>query len=85
MNSEITIKQNIENALKNFDQQPLRDAATAFFNILGYFSKMVGNDGIDGDRFDRLMASALETANPSDRLHVEDWKILSPNLASEGR
>ena len=74
MNSEITIKQNIENALKNFDQQPLRDAATAFFNILGYFSKMVGNDGIDGDRFDRLMASALETANPSDRLHVEDWK-----------
>ena len=62
MNSE-AIKRNIENNLKNFDQQPLRDAATAFLNILGYRSKMVGNDDIDSIRFDRLIAAALETAN----------------------
>ena len=51
MNSEITIKQNIENALKNFGNQSLREAATTFLNTLGYYSKRVGNDDIDSDRF----------------------------------
>ena len=74
MNSEITIKQNIQSALKNFDNQPLREAATTLLNTLGYYSKRVGNDAIDSNRFDRLVESALDTANPSDKLRVEDWQ-----------
>ena len=74
MNSEITIRQNIENTLKNFDNQPLREAATTLLNTLGYYSKRVGNDAIDSNRFDRLVESALDTANPSDKLRIEDWQ-----------
>ncbi len=77
MNSEITIKQNIEKALNNFldNQQPLREAATKLLSTLGYCSKMVGNDDIDRVRCDRLIAAALETANPSDQLRVDDWQF----------
>ena len=74
MNSDITIKQNIENPLKHFDNQPLRDAATKLLNTLGYYSKRVGNDAIDTDRFNRLVESALDTANPSQKLRVDDWQ-----------
>ncbi len=74
MNSEITIRQNIENALKNFNNQPLREAATTFLNTLGYYSKRVGNDAIDKERFDRLFESALDTANPSDKLRIDEWQ-----------
>ncbi|MCY4552743.1 MAG: hypothetical protein OXC79_03640, partial [Candidatus Poribacteria bacterium] len=74
MNSEITIKQNIENALRNFDNQPLREAATTLLNTLGYYSKRVGNDEIDSNRFDRLVESALDTAKPSDKLRIEEWQ-----------
>ena len=76
MNSDITIKQNIENALKNFDNQPLREAATILLNTLGYYSKRVGNDAIDSNRFDRLVDSALDTAKPSDKLRIEEWQSL---------
>ena len=74
MNSDIATKQNIENALKNFDNQPLREVATTLLNTLGYHSQLVGNDAIDTGRFERLMASALETANPSDKLCIDDWQ-----------
>ena len=74
MNSEITIRQNIENALKNFDNQPLREAATTLLNTLGYYSKRVGNDAIDSNRFERLFESALDTAKPSDKLRIEEWQ-----------
>ena len=74
MNSDITIKQNIENTLKNFDNQPLREAATKFLNTLGYYSKRVGNDAIDSNRFDSLVDSALDTAKPSDKLRIEEWQ-----------
>ena len=73
MNSEITIRRNIENALKAFDEQPLREASTALLNTLGYYSKLVGRDEIDSVRFDGFMEAALETANPSQRLRVDDW------------
>ena len=73
MNSE-TIRHNIEANLQNFDQHPLREAATTFLNTLGYYSKLVGNDGIDNDRFERLIETALETANPSQRLRIDDWQ-----------
>ena len=43
MNAQ-TIKHNIENTLKHFDNQPLREAATKLLNTLGYYSKRVGND-----------------------------------------
>ena len=76
MNSEITIKQNIEKVLNNFldDQQPLREASTIFLNTLGYHSQFVGNDDIDSNRFDRLIATAIETANPSEKLRIDDWQ-----------
>ena len=74
MNSEITIRQNIENTLKNFDNQPLREAATSLLNTLGYYSKRVGNNEIDKDRFERLIESALDTAHPSEKLRIEDWQ-----------
>ena len=75
MNSEITIRRNIENALKNFDNQPIREAVTTLLNTLGYYSKRVGNDEIDSERFDRLIESAIETANPSQKLRVDDWQF----------
>ena len=75
MNSEISVKQDIEKALKKFldDQQPLRDAAKKLLNVLGYHSQRVGNDAIDSDRSDRLIESALLTANPTDKLRIDDW------------
>lgn len=74
MNSEITIRQNIQNALKNFNNQPLREAALTLLNTLGYYSKRVGNDEIDNERFNRLFESALDIANPSDKLRIEEWQ-----------
>ena len=52
MNSEIRVKQDIENALKKFldDQQPLRDAAIKLLNVLGYHSGYVSRDEIDKPR-----------------------------------
>ena len=75
MNSEIRVKQEIENALKKFldEQQPLRDAAIKLLNVLGYHSQRVGNDEIDSNRCDRLVESALLTANPTDKLRINDW------------
>ena len=77
MNSEISIKRNIENALNNFleDQQSLRDASTKLLNTLGYYSNRVGTDELDNVRFERLIDTALETANPSERLRIEDWQF----------
>lgn len=74
MNSEITIRQNIEKTLKNFDERPLREAATTLLNTLGYYSKRVGNDAIDSNRFDRLFESALDPAKPSDKLRIDEWQ-----------
>ena len=71
MNSEI--RQNIEKNLKNFDKQPIRDAATTLLNTLGYRSQLVGTDEIDSVRFDGFTEAALETANPSQQLRVDDW------------
>ena len=70
MNSEITIKQNIENALKEFDSQPIRDAATRLLDILGYRSKRISNDELDNEKYNNLFESAFETSNPFKKLHV---------------
>ncbi len=74
MNSEITLKQNIENALNNFldDQQPLREASTTFLNTLGYYSRRVGNDDLDSERFERLIASDLNTATSAQKIRIQD-------------
>ena len=82
MNPEITIKQNIENALNNFldDQQSLREASTTFLNTLGYHSGLVGSDEIDKPRYDRIKEAAKKTANPCERLRIEDWEPFSQIL-----
>ena len=79
MNSEATIKKNIENVLKDFldDQLPLRDAAIKLLNTLGYHSGFVSSDKIDKHRYDRIKKDAEKTANPSDRLCLKDWKPFS--------
>ena len=79
MNSEITIKQNIENALNNFldNQQSLRDAAKEFLNTLGYYSGYISSDELDKPRYDRIKESAEKTSNPFDRLCLKDWEPFS--------
>ena len=74
MNSEITIKKNIENVLKEFDTQPIRDAATQLLDILGYRSKRISNDALDNEKYNNLLESALETTNPSKKLCIEKWQ-----------
>ena len=74
MNSEITIKQNIENALKEFDSQPIRDAATRLLDILGYRSKRISNDELDNEKYNNLFESAFETSNPFKKLRLEKWQ-----------
>ena len=82
MNSEVIIKQNIENALNNFldDQQSLRVHSTIFLNTLGYHSGLIGSDEIDKPRYDRIKEAAKKTANPCERLCIEDWKPFSQIL-----
>ena len=77
MNSERTIKQNIENALKEFDSQPIRDDATQLLDILGYRSKRISNDALDNEKYNNLLESALETSNPSKKLRLEKWQSYS--------
>ena len=79
MNTEIRIKQEIENTLKNFldDQQLLRDAATNLLNTLGYYSNRTSRDEFDNERFNRLFESALETKDPSKKLSIDDWKVFN--------
>lgn len=72
MNSQ-NLEHKIEENLNNFDQLPLRDAATAFLNTLGYHSRRVGNDNIDKDRFRRLTNAVSEAAS-SEKYCVEDWE-----------
>ena len=76
MNTDIAIKQRIENALNNFldEQLSLRDAATKLLNTLGYHSQRVGNEGMDNDRFARLKKAAKRTSKPSEKLRNHEWK-----------
>ena len=64
---------NVEDNLINFDQRPLREAATVLLNTLGYHSRRTGNDDIDGERLNRLKAAAAKTANPIQKLCIDDW------------
>ncbi len=74
MNSEVTIKKKIENVLKEFDTQPIRDAATQLLDILGYRSKRISNDALDNEKYNNLLESALETSNPSKKFCIEKWQ-----------
>ena len=74
MNLELSIKQKIENALMTFDQQPLRQAATSLLNTLGYYSKRVGREDLDNNRFERIKSEAAETTNPDQKLCYQDWQ-----------
>lgn len=82
MNSEVIIRQNIENALNNFldDQQTLREASTTFLNTLGYHSGLVGSNEIDKPRYDRIKEAAKKTADPCERLRIKDWEPFSQIL-----
>ena len=71
MNSH-TLAHNIEANLGNFDQRPLREAATALLNTLGYHSRRTGKN-LENDRFNRLRDAAAETAKPTQKLCINDW------------
>lgn len=77
MNSDVIVKQNIETALKEFDNQPIRDAAIRLLNTLGYHSGYVSSDELDKPRYDRIKKDAEKTANPTDRLCIKQWKPFS--------
>lgn len=77
MNSETVIKQNIENALKAFDNQPIRDPATHLLDVLGYRSPRISNDALDTEKSNNLLESAFETANPFKKLRFEKWQSYS--------
>ena len=81
MNAD-TLKHNIVDNLRHFDEQPLREAATTLLNTLGYRSKRVGNDGIDNDKFERLKAAAAQTANPAQKLRIDDWQAFHIEMFS---
>ena len=69
-----TLIEKIEDNLRNFDRLPLREAATAFLNTLGYCSQRIGNNSIDRERFRRLKDDAEEAAKPSEKYCIDDWK-----------
>ena len=72
MNSH-TLAQNIEDNLRNFDQQPLREAATALLNTLGYHSRRTG-ENIESDRFNRLKDAAEAYVKPYQTYCLDDWQ-----------
>ncbi len=72
MNSH-TLAQNIEDNLRNFDQQPLREAATALLNTLGYHSRRTG-ENIESERFNRLKEATETYATPSQTYCLDDWQ-----------
>ena len=72
MNSE-TIKRNIENSLRNFNKESLREDAKTLVNILGYHSEFVGNDDMDNQKLDDLKIAATETSDPCKTLCLDDW------------
>ncbi len=76
MNSDLQVKKNIENALNNFldEEQSLREVTTSFLNALGYYSRRVGREDIDNERFERLKAAAGKTTNQDRKLCVDDWQ-----------
>ncbi len=79
MNSETTIKGNIEKALNNFldEQLPLRDAATNLLNTLGYYSGYVSRDEIDKPRYNKIKKAAKKTSDLGKRLCIKDWEPFS--------
>ncbi len=79
MLSDKIVKQNIEDALKNFHDEPLplRDAAMKLLNTLGYYSGYVSSDEIDKPRYDHIKEAAEKTANPIDSLCINDWEPFS--------
>ncbi len=79
MLSDKIVKQNIEDALKNFHDEPLplRDAAMKLLNTLGYYSGYVSSDEIDKPRYDHIKKAAEKTANPIDSLCINDWEPFS--------
>ena len=68
------IERNIETALRDFNQLPLRDASIKLLNTLGYDSERVGNESMDRDRLKRLKEDAQKYVNPSQKLCIEDWQ-----------
>ena len=74
MNSESLIRQKIEDDFKTFDKLHLRDASTRLLNTLGYYSRRVGNDSLDKDRFKRLNSAAKQYKNPREKLRNDEWQ-----------
>ena len=72
MNSH-TLAHSIEANLGNFDQRPLREAATALLNTLGYHSRRTGKN-IENDRFNRLKDAAVEYSDTRLKHYcIDDW------------
>ena len=74
MNTTNTLEHNIIEALQNFEQLPLRDAAIKFLNTLGYHSRRTSTETRDR-RLRKTLQTEVETSSVlSDKRDISDWQ-----------
>ena len=74
MNANNTLEHNIIEALQNFQQLPLRDAAIKFLNTLGYHSRRTSTEKRD-TRLRKTLLTEVETSGIlSDKRDINDWQ-----------
>ena len=74
MNSMNAIEHNIIEALQNFEEDPLRDAAIKLLNTLGYHSTRISTDTRD-KRLRATLESEVEASGIlSDQRAISDWQ-----------
>lgn len=74
MNSMSTIEHNIIEALQNFGNAPLRDAAIKFLNTLGYQSTRTSTETRDRQLRETLEVEVGESGILSDQRDISDWQ-----------
>ena len=74
MNTTNTLEHKIIEALQNFEQPPLREAATKFLNTLGYQSRRTSTQTRDR-RLRKTLQTEVETSSVlSDKRDISDWQ-----------
>ena len=74
MNSMSIIERNIIEALRNFENLPLREAAINFLNTLGYHSTRTSNETRDRQLRQTLEAEVESSGILSDQRAIIDWE-----------
>ena len=74
MNSMNIIEHNIIEALKNFENPPLREVAIKFLNTLGYHSTRTSNETRDRQLRETLESEVEASGILSDQRDISDWQ-----------